>query len=49
MLCTDNTDLSHNEVDCSNKPCMILHAVFTGTDVNSAVTSYEQDAYLVGE
>ena len=39
ILCTDNTVLSCNEVSCSSRPCVILSAGSTGTDVHSAVTT----------
>ena len=42
MFCTDNTFLLHNEVSWPSMPCMILSAGSTSTDLNSAVTSYEQ-------
>ena len=42
MFCTDNAVVSWNEVSSCSMPCMILSAESTGTDVNSAVTSFEQ-------
>ena len=42
MFCTDNTVLLCNEVSSSSSPCMILSAGSTGTELNIAVTSYEQ-------
>ena len=42
MCCNDNTVLWCNEVSSSSSPFMIISAGSTVTDVNNAVTSYEQ-------
>ena len=42
MFCTDNTVQSCNEVSCSSRSCMILSAGSNGTELNNAITSYEQ-------